>query len=157
MDGVKYLDHEVQGEFSGKISAFTYPDELEDLQGVGQFAPGVSVYDQPSKTFGLSYRTTLGDDISADAGHRIHVLYNLRAVPDDTSYATQGSDVSPVQFGWTITSTPPAVFGIRPTAHISFNTRKMAPADVAAVEAALYGTALADAQLPSMTELLALV
>lgn len=157
MDGVKFLDHEVLGEFAGKITALTYPDEFEALQGVLPFAPGVLLYDQPGKTFGLSYRSTLGNDISPLVGYRIHVLYNLRAVPDDITHTSQGSDVSPVEFGWSVTSTPPMVFGIRPTAHISFDTRRMGVSELTALEEALYGSDEADAYLPAFPDLIEMV
>lgn len=163
LDGVKFLDHEVLGEYTAKLQAYTYPEELDALQGILAYAPGVFLHDQPGNTFGLSYRNRLGDDLDADRGYRLHLVYNVRAVPDDIGYSTIGSDVSPILFGWSLTSTPPQVFGIKPTAHISFDSRSMDPAKLAALEAVLYGTEeteedpATDPMLPSILELLDLV
>src|SRR3954467_2785447 len=58
VDGVKYLDYRVPGSYSAKLSAFPYPDELDDLMGMTEFVPGMFAHDQPvSKLFNLSYRT----------------------------------------------------------------------------------------------------
>jgi len=57
MDGVKYLETMIQGEFSGKIKAYTYPDEFAYAVGIDEPSPGLSFYEQPSKNFNLTYRT----------------------------------------------------------------------------------------------------
>jgi hypothetical protein len=41
IDGIKYLDHEVLGDFSAKLKAFTYPDEFEEFDGVKPIATGL--------------------------------------------------------------------------------------------------------------------
>lgn len=157
LDGVKFLDHEVTGEFTAKLQAFTYPEELDELQGILAYAQGVFLHDQPGNTFGLSYRNRLGDDLDVDRGYRLHLVYNVRAVPDDVAYSTMGSDLAPILFGWSLTSTPPQVFGIKPTAHISFDSRSMDPVKLAALEARLYGTVDDEPNLPGILELLDMV
>lgn len=161
MDGIKYLDHEVVGEWQGKLTAFTYPDILDELLGVHAFAPGLFAHEQPSKTFNLSYRTQIGDDISGDdAGYIIHVLFNIRAVSDDLTHTTRGSSTDPEVFSWTLSATPPVLSGLRPTAHISVDSRKIAPAALALLEARLYGSdtfapVLAAKDLPALLNQLA--
>lgn len=140
MDGIKFLDHEVLGEWQGKLSAFTYPDILDELVGVYACAPGVFTHDQPSKTFNLSYRTRVGNDVDGDeAGHLVHILFNLRAVPDDVTHTTKGAQTDPLLFGWTLTSTPPAVSGLRPTSHISIDVTQLSSPRLALLETILYG------------------
>src|SRR5205814_4672502 len=57
LDGTKYLDHIVPGDYSAKVQAFTYPDEMDALLGNVNFVPGVTIYDQWAHPFHLSYRT----------------------------------------------------------------------------------------------------
>src|SRR4051812_9206458 len=49
LDGVKYLDHQVLGAYAAKLGAYTYPDELDALLGLHDFAPGVVLHDQRSQ------------------------------------------------------------------------------------------------------------
>src|SRR3954451_18407753 len=62
LDGIKYQERAIPGYYAARLTAFTYPDALDSLVGNAKFAPGVTVYDQPSRMFHLSYRTLLGDD-----------------------------------------------------------------------------------------------
>lgn len=157
LDGAKFLERQTPGEFAGVLKAFTYPDELDLVTGVTTFAPGVDVHDQPPQSFGLSYRTRLGDDVEGvDAGYRLHIIYNVRAVPDSRVFSTLGENATPSDFSWTLTATPARLTGYRPTAHVSFDSTKLYPPALAALEAKLYGTDVADASLPIFADLIAL-
>lgn len=141
IDGIKFLDHEVLGEWQGKLTAFTYPDILDEILGVYTYTSGVFAHDQPSQTFNLSYRTRVGNDLDGDeAGYITHVIYNIRAIPDEVTHATQAGQTDPLLFSWTLTSTPPALSGLRPTAHISFDSRQLSSDLQAQLEEALYGS-----------------
>src|SRR5215204_7134875 len=64
IDGIKFLDHKVLGSYAAKLSAYTYPDEMDELVGTLEFTPGVFLHDQPSaKFFNLTYRTMVGNDV----------------------------------------------------------------------------------------------
>ncbi|MFL5660112.1 MAG: hypothetical protein ACJ8BW_02040 [Ktedonobacteraceae bacterium] len=158
IDGVKFLNHRVSGSYSGKVSAFTYPDELDDLLGMTEFVPGMFAHDQPaSKFFDLSYRTMVGNDVEGfDHGYKIHILYNLIAALSDTTMSTVGDSVAPQTFEWSIYGTPPTATGIRPTSHISLDSRRLDPEMMTQLEESLYGSATQDPDLPILTELLAL-
>lgn len=158
LDGVKYLDHYVPGAYSGKLRAFTYPDELEPLMGSLEFAPGVVAYDQRAGMFSMSYRTLVGDGlVGQDAGYKIHLLYNLIATPSDTTIATLASTPAPVVFEWNLYGVPATMWGIRPTSHISLDSRRMDPETLADIEDLLYGTGATDPSIPDLVDLLALV
>jgi len=158
LDGIKFLDHHVPGAFSGKIKAFTYPDELEVTMGNAEFAPGVVVHDQPASLFNLSYRTRIGNDLEGtDHGYKVHILYNLTASASDVAFASVGADVTPQVFEWNLTGTPATMWGIRPTSHVSVDSRKASSELLTALEAMLYGTAEVDPALPGIVELLAMV
>ena len=113
IDGVKFLDHHVPGSYSAKLSAFTYPDEMDALIGTQEFSPGVFVHDQRSpKLFNLSYRTRVGNDIEGmDHAYKVHILYNLLATLDDVTYTTNGASVDPRRFHGQISGTPSQMLG----------------------------------------------
>lgn len=158
IDGIKYLDHHVPGSYSGKISAITYPDEFDAVLGNAQFSPGVVVYDQPIQLFNLSYRTLIGNDVEGVAhGYKLHVLYNLTAKQGSVVSKTIGDQVEPNVFQWDVAGTPPIMMGIRPTSHISFDSRSMDPDLLAQIEGLLYGTDEADPALPDAVTLLGMV
>lgn len=157
MDGVKYLDHHVPGAYSAKLEAFTYPDELDELTGVATYAPGVFLHDQRAKVFHISYRTGVGNDVDPNLGYKLHIIYNVMAVPSVSGMATMSDSVAPAAFSWALSGTPPQMFGARPTSHISLQSRLIDPVLLETIEALLYGTAEIDPMLPEMVDLLTLI
>lgn len=158
MDGVKYQDYVIPGDYAAKITAFTYPDELDSLVGNAKYAPGVTVYDQPSKMFHLSYRTGIGDDQShLGASYKIHVVYNILAVPGDVTSETLAETVTPSSFEWNLTGIPIWIDGYRATNHLSVNSHEIPPISLLGLEARLYGTAGANPSLPPFGDLLDLL
>lgn len=157
-DGTKIADLVVLGDFSATITAVTYPDEFIDLEGLAPKRRGMFFGNQKSKVFGLSYRTQIGDDVSGDiAGHKIHILYNLTAVPAPKTYSTVSSALAVVEFAWTVTAAPVNVPGFRPTAHIIIDTRDFDPWLLEDLNAILYGSTTVVASLPAMPDLLAFI
>lgn len=158
MDGVKYLDRSVPGAYSAKMQAFTYPDVLDELLGTSEFSPGVYVHDQSAKYFHLSYRTKVANDIEGtDLGYKIHIIYNVTATPSDFTYTTLSDQASVSPFEWTLSGVPQTMFGIRPTGHISIDSRKIDPDLLTTMETMLYGDDETDPSLLSLVDLLALV
>ena len=62
-DDIKYLNLRSTEEFGATIEAYTYPKEFEECDGSAELAAGVTIGQQPRKSFGLSYRTALGNDV----------------------------------------------------------------------------------------------
>lgn len=154
-DGVKFLDHKVIPDYAARLSAITYPDELDYLMGVAEYAPGVFLHQQNLKSFGLSYRTGIGNDLEGlEHGYRIHLLYNLKAVMAGAAFATLSDSPAVTPFEWTLTAVPPQLGGIRPTAHVSISTESMASSLVTTLEGILYGTPGSDPRLPDIPELM---
>lgn len=157
IDGVKYLDYQVIGAFQASLKAFTYPDQLNELTGSPEFAPGVFTHDQPSKSFGLSYRTRLADDLDPDTHYRIHLIWNILASPSNAQFDTK-SDANALQpMEWTLNGAPPAAIGLRPTSHISISSRGIDPELLTAIEGHLYGSDVEDPYLPSPSDLITMV
>lgn len=154
VDGIKFLENLSPGEFSGKLRAWTYPDELDQLLGIVDVAPGLRFHEQPSRSFNLSYRTKQGTDLEQDNAYRIHLLYNVIANPDSYTFKTYtSSSLEPSEFSWTITGTPPVIGGYRPTVHVSIDSSDTSPGALQAIEDILYGTSSNAPRLPSIAEL----
>jgi len=157
LDGIKYLDRHVPGSYAASLSAFTYPEELEALLGTPQYAPGVFLHDQSAKSFHLSYRTLVGNDTEGtEHGYKLHIVYNVLAVQSDVSYSSLSDDVNIDPFSFSLTGTPATMFGIRPTSHISLDSRLIDEEQLELIETMIYGTDLLDPVLPDLVELLAL-
>jgi hypothetical protein len=156
-DGVKFNDIVKPGDFAGTLKAFTYPNKFREFEGVVQDQTGFYVTAQPSNRFALSYQTRVSNDIDQNAGYKIHVLYNLTAVPSQRTFNTLSEDVEAVEFEWALTSIPDEVEKFRPTSHIIFDSRQIDPYLLVDVEEILYGSVDADPQLPSLKGLAAFV
>jgi hypothetical protein len=156
LDGVKYLDNILPGDFSGKLKAFTYPEEFDSVNGIVSAADGLFFYDQPSKSFNLSYRTRVGNDLDGiDHGYKIHLLYNLVADPDTVVFPTlTGTALQPIEFSWTLSGTPPRTGKYRPTVHVAIDSNDTPLEVLQGIEDILYGSADSDPYFPSMNELL---
>lgn len=154
-DGVKIGEISSVGDFSGTISAVTYPDELLEVEGFARVGAGVYFGDQNGKKFNLSYQTKIGDDISGfEAGYKIHILYNVTAIPSDKTFATLSNSVDIEAFEWSITSVPEEVDGFRPTSRIVLDSRDILPSVLEQIELWLYGKDTANPAFPTFSDLM---
>ena len=157
-DNIKYLNIISAEEFGATIEAYTYPDEFMECDGSAQVVAGVNIGQQARKSFGISYRTRVGNDVAGDnLGYKIHVIYNCQAAPSGKTYSTVNESPEAITFSWEVTTTPVPVEGFRPTSTVVFDSTKLEAEKMAAVENALYGGASSEPGLPSIEELLALV
>jgi hypothetical protein len=152
-DGIPYLVHQVPGSYSAKLQAFTYPDELDALTGGStQMSPGIMLHDQRAALpFDLSYRTLIGNDSDGmDHGYKIHLLYNVVAVPSDFSYGTTSKDLGVSPMEWELRGIPPTDWSLaRPTAHISLDSREVDATLLTSLETMLYGADETDPTFPT--------
>lgn len=148
-DDIKYLELTSEEEFGGTIEAYTYPDEFAECDGSAELVKGVKISQQKRKAFGLAYRTTIGNDEDGnDHGYKLHLVYGCKAAPSEKAYATINDSPEAITFSWEFTTTPVAVAGHKPTAHIEIDSTKADPTCLAALEAKLFGTESDDPQLP---------
>lgn len=155
LDGIKILDHVTPGDYSGKLSAFTYPEEFEQCLGNDQIHSGLTFYEQKSKRFNLSYRTKISNDLDPEYGYKIHLLFNLMATPDAQKIQTLDNSPSAGEMTWTLSGTPEyqTIDGIRPPVHISVDSINARPDLLAELEDILYGTDSTEARFPTVLEL----
>lgn len=157
-DGMKITDLVSFGDFSATMKALTYPDEFIEIEGYSYMKRGILLGQQAPKTFGLCYRTQIGNDVQGDnAGYKIHILYNVTAVPSDRTYASLGADLSVVEFEWEIVAVPEEVPGFHPTAHIVINSNDVHPWLLQELEEKLYGSSQAVASLIPMADLVTFI
>lgn len=139
-DDSKYLNLYSVEEFGANVEAYTYPDEFAECDGSAEIAKGVMVGQQTRKTFGLCYRTTIGNDVDGnDHGYKLHIIYGAMASPSEKAYSTINDSPEAMTFSWELTTTPVTVTGKKPTASIVIDSTKCDPQKLAALEAILYG------------------
>lgn len=158
-DNIKYLNLLSAEELNGTIEAFTYPDEFGQCDGTAEVEPGVQVGLQTRKSFGLSYRTKIGNDVDGvDHGYKLHLIYGAMVSPSEKAYQTINESPEAITFSWEFTTTPAPVTGFKPTASIVIDSTKVDAGDLAALEAILYGNTTGPVQpeLPTPDEVIAL-
>lgn len=156
-DNIKYLNLVSAEEFGATIEAYTYPVEFGQFDGTVTPYAGVVVGQQARKTFGLSYRTRIGNDLSgSDLGYKLHLLYGCQAAPSERAYSSINDSPEAITFSWELTTTPVSVTGHKPTSLLTIDSTKVDPADLATLEGLLYGTANTTASLPLPDDVLAI-
>ena len=156
-DNIKYLNLLSTEEFGGTIEAYTFPDEFAQCDGTAFPKVGLAVGQQTRKTFGLSYRTKIGNDTDGqDLGYKLHLVYGALAAPSEKAYSTINDSPEAVTFSWEFTTTPVEVTALKPTALLTIDSTKVAEADLTALEALLYGTEAKEPSLPLPDAVIAL-
>lgn len=148
-DDTKYLNIVSAEEFGATIEAYMYPDEFAACDGSAEAATGVFLGQQARKTFGLCYRTSVGNDVdNNDHAYKLHIIYGAVAAPSEKSYATINDSPEAITFSWEVKTTPVPVTGFKPTASIVIDSRKCAKEKLTQLEDLLYGTTDKEASLP---------
>jgi hypothetical protein len=155
-DNIKYLNLISAEEFGATIEAFTYPPEFAPFDGLGVPSDGVVIGQQPRKTFGLSYRSKVGNDLEGDSyGYKLHLVYGCQASPSEKAFNTINDSPEAITFSWEISTTPAPVTGFNPTSLLVIDSTVVDPGMLAALEAELYGDVTA-AKLPTPDEVIAM-
>jgi hypothetical protein len=148
-DDIKYLNLMSNEEFGATIEAYTYPDEFAECDGSAALATGVYIGQQVRKSFGMCYRTSVGNDVDmVDHGYKLHLIYGALASPSEKAYSTINDSPEAITFSWEVTTTPVNVTGYKPTACVTIDSTKVDAEKLAALEAILYGDDETEARLP---------
>ena len=166
-DDIKYLNLMSNEEFGATVEAYTYPDEFAECDGSASLTEGVYIGQQARKTFGLCYRTTLGNDSKGnDYGYKLHIIYGAMASPSEKAYSTINDSPDAITFSWELSTTPVAVANFKPTASLTIDSTKVDPQKLATLEEILYGkdgtgedhsTGAVDPRLPLPDEIASII
>jgi len=155
-DGVKYLDVIMNEDFQATLDAYSSPREFAACDGSKSLSPGLFATQQPRKTFGLSYRTLIGNDLDGiDFGYKLHIVYNCMASPASRNNQTvSGSVPTPATRSWTINAVPPEASTFKPTAHFVIDSTLVNRFMLEDLESYLYGRDGQEPTLPTQSEVI---
>ena len=157
-DNIKYLNLRSVEEFGATVEAYTYPDEFAKCDGSAEIATGVMIGQQARASFGLAYKTKLGNDTDGvDHGYKLHLIYGASAAPTEKAFASVNDSPDAATFSWELTTTPVSVAGFKPTASVEIDSTKVDATKLAALEAILIGAAETEARLPLPDEVATLM
>ena len=157
-DDIKYLSLMSNEEFGATIEAYMSPEEFDQCDGTASLATGVSIGQQKRKTFGMAYKTTIGNDVDGnDYGYKIHLIYGALAAPSEKAYSSINDSPEAMTLSWEVSTTPVTVDGFKPTATVVIDSTKVEPAKLAALEAILFGSEEKEARLPLPDEIVSII
>lgn len=142
-DNIKYVSLLSAEEWGGTIECFTYPEEFLVHDGVVKTANGLQVSMQSRPVFGFSWRTEKGNANDPELGYVIHMAYGLQAQPSEKANNTINDSPELATLSFTVTATPVAVTGMKPTAKTAVDSTDadVDPTGLSALEDELYGRA----------------
>ena len=155
-DNIKYLTLMSNEDMGGTITAYMYPDEWKACDGSADLEDGITIGQQPRATFGLCYRTRIGNDTEGDGyGYKLHLIYGCLASASERAYSTVNDSPEAIEFSWEFTCTPVDVAGFKPTAIVTIDSTKVDASKLKSFEEILYGKAATseeahDAVLPRL-------
>lgn len=161
-DDTKYLNLYSVEELGATVEAYTYPEEFAECDGSASVATGVTIGQQNRKTFGLAYKTVVGNDTEAnDYGSKIHIIYGAKASPSEKAYATINDSPEAITFSWELTTTPVEVTGYKKTASVTIDTTKFtteeAKKKLQSLEDKLFGSETEEPTLLMPNEIIELI
>lgn len=152
-DNIKYINLISAEEFGATVEAFTYPPEFAQCDGTA-LVNGVAVGQQSRKSFGLAYRSLMGNDTEGtDYGYKLHLIYGATAAPSEKAYNTVNDSPEAITFSWELTTVPAPVGTVnsvdyKPTAIITIDSTQVDASLLADLEDILFGTVGDDPELP---------
>lgn len=153
-DNIKYLDLRSAEEFGATVECYTYPPEFAECNGEAIVTNGVVIGQQSRKTFGLAYRSIVGNDLQGnDYAYKLHLIYGATASPSEKQYNTVNDSPEAGTFSFELTTTPIAVQGYKNTASLTIDTSLFTDkTKITALENKLFGTDQDEPELPTPAE-----
>jgi hypothetical protein len=154
-DNIVYVNLLSAEEFSATVECFMAPAAFDKYNGIVKTANGLKISAQARGLFGFSWRTGKGTAENPEAGYELHFAYGCQASPSEAANTTKNDSPEPVTFSFSLSTTPVAVAGRKPTAYASVSSLDpdVTPANLAALEAILYGDAVNPPRLPLPDEI----
>ena len=154
-DNIKYAVLRSAETLSLTIEAYQYPPEFEPCDGLAAIenAPGVLIGQQERQSFGLCYRTEVGNDTSSkgDDHYKLHIVYGCTAQPSDKDYETINDNPDAITFSWDVDTLPAAITDMQPVSEIVVDSRRADAAKLTALEGYLYGRDADNTASPAVT------
>ena len=139
-DNKKYLSLTASEDFAATLEAYMSPVEFDSCDGTATPVPGVKIHQQTRSTFGLSYKTQIGNDIDQqNHGYNLHLVYGCKAAPSSRSYQSINESPEAMALSWEISTTPVDVAGYDPTSRITIDSTLVDATKMKALEDVLYG------------------
>lgn len=150
-DNTKYLNLMSVEEYEGSIGAYYAPKEFDECDGTAAVAPGVTVGQQDRATFGLCFRTLIGNDVDGTShGYKLTLVWGASASPSDKEHETINDTPSPDELDWDFTTIPIDMYpmvdkkgrALKPIASMVIDSTdpEMTPEIMRAIEDIFYGT-----------------
>lgn len=156
-DNIKYLTLKSAEELGLTLECYTYPNEWKECNGEKTIASGVSVGQQPRKTFALAYRTKVGNDTKGmEYGSKIHLVWGCSASPSERAYGTVNDSPEPNTFSYELSTTPVNLEGYNPTSIATIESVGADPDKFKAFTDMIWGTEDSEPKIPTPDELLAM-
>lgn len=157
-NNAKYLELYSNEEFGGTINAYTYPDEFKACEGSAEIAKGVVASQQQRSTFGMVYKTIIGNDVKGNSyGYKLHLVYGAKVSPTEKSYSSVNDNPEAIEFSWEFSTTPVSVPGFNPTSHLEIDSTTADPTKLAELEKKIYGDEVGEPTLPLPEEVISLM
>lgn len=157
-DNIKYLNLISAEELALSIEAYQSPEEFDVCDGTASPVAGLNIGQQDRKTFGLAYRTLIGNDTDGNNhGYALHLVYGCLAAPSEKAHNTVNDSPEATTLSWEVSTTPVAVTGFKPTSSLEINSTKVDKSKLAALEAMLFGSADSEASLPMPDEVITML
>ena len=139
-DNINYASLRSTESFGGTIEAYTYPDTFAECDGTAEMISGAYIGQQPRATFGLAYRTLVGNEVDLnDHGYKLHLIWGCSCSPSQKQYSTVNDSPEAITFSWEFTTTPVPVTGHKPTSEMVIDSRSCDSTKLARLEAQLFG------------------
>lgn len=139
-DNIKYVNLLSAENFKATIEAYMYPDEFAVCDGSATIANGFTAGQQDRTMFALCYRTEKGNDQNPKASYKIHIIYGCIAAPSERAHNTINDSPEAMTMSWEINTTPVAITGCKPSAHVVLDSDTVPSAKMTTILESLYGT-----------------
>lgn len=150
----KYAELLSTEELGGSIEAYTYPESFSACNGEAELVPGVKIAQQGRRTFGLVFKTLIGNDIVGNKyGYKLTLIYGAKVSPSEKSHQTVNDSPEAMTMSWEFSTTPVNVEGFDSTSRIEIDSTNVSKDKLEALEAILYGSESAEARLPFPDEI----
>lgn len=166
-DNIKYLTMRSKENLGATVTAYMYPDEFKICDGTASIIPGVTIGQQARRTFGLAYKTLIGNDVvGTDYGFKLHLLYGCSASPSSKDYKTTNDSPEAIEFSWELKTTEIKVGKIgdveyKPTSSLvvdsSLFTTEEQKAKLNKLLDTIYGSESEEASLPTPAQVIAIL